>query len=112
MYYLNSDGTPDTTQQSTEAFCQCDQCRRKRKRKPCYNWFSLTNIVIFVIIIGILISLTCKDTKFMNDIYTSTASYNPFSSSSSQPPQPSSGKIASSSPATINVADEFADALF
>lgn len=110
MYYLNSDGTPDTTQQSTEAFCQCDQCRRKRKRKPCYNWFSWTNIVIFVIIIGILISLTCKDTKFMNDIYTSTASYNPFSSSS-PPPQPSSAKITSS-PATINVADEFADALF
>lgn len=113
MYYLNSDGTPDTTQQSTEAFCQCDQCRRKRKRKPCYNWFSWTNIVIFVIIICIMISLTCKDTKFMNDIYTSTAPYNPFSSSSS-PPQPSSGKIASSpAPATISsTSDEFADALF
>lgn len=110
MYYLNSDGTPDTTQQSTEAFCDCQQCRRKRKRSPCYNWFSLTNIVIFVIIIGIMISLMCKDTKFMNDMYNTTDSYNPFSSSS-PPPQPSSAKITSS-PATINVADEFADALF
>ena len=107
MYYLNSDGTPDTTQDNTEAFCQCEQCRRKRKRSPCYNWFSWTNITIFVLLLCIMISLTCKDTKFMNDIYTSTAPYNPFSSSSS--PQPA--KIAPP-PATINVADEFADALF
>ena len=108
MYYLNSDGTPDTTQDNTEAFCQCEQCRRKRKRSPCYNWFSWTNITIFVLLLCIMISLTCKDTKLMNDIYTSTAPYNPFSSSSPQP-----AKIASTPPpAPINVADEFADALF
>lgn len=60
-----------------------------------------------------MISLTCKDTKFMKDIYNTTDSYNPFSSSS--PPQPSSAKIASppAPPTSISSAsDEFADALF
>ncbi len=111
MYYLNSDGTPDLTQQNTEeVYCQCDQCRRKRRKPTCYNWFSWTNITIFVVLLCIIISLTCKDTKFMNDMYNNVSAYNPLSSSSTSP-QPV--KIASTPPsAPINVADEFADALF
>ena len=112
MYYLNSDGTPDKTQENTEAFCQCDQCRRKRKRKPCYKWFSWTNIFILVILVGIIISLTCNNTKFMNDMYASTSPYNPFASSPSSSSPSSTSSTTKSLPPPVNVADDFAEALF
>lgn len=63
MYFLNSDGSKDTTNtpNTSESFCQCQICRRKRKPQRSYrHWFSWTNIIILIVIIGIVISLTCK----------------------------------------------------
>lgn len=64
MYLLNSDGTTDSSNKVTESFCHCELCRRKRKPKPCYNWFSWTNIIIFVLLIGIILSFIVKSSHF------------------------------------------------
>jgi len=45
-------------------------------------------------------------------MYNNVSAYNPLSSSSSSAASAPSTKVVSPPPATINVADEFADALF
>ena len=71
MYFLNSDGSKDTanTPTTSESFCQCQTCRRKRKPQRSYHhWFSWTNIIILIVIIGIIISLTCKMPESFDNI--------------------------------------------
>jgi hypothetical protein len=54
MYYLNSDGSPDTTVVDEFRSCHCDSCKKKRKRKQ--SWFTYTNIFLLIIlIVGIII---------------------------------------------------------
>jgi hypothetical protein len=85
MYFLNSDGTPDASNKVTESYCHCEMCRRKRKPKPCYNWFSWTNIIIFALLIGIILSFTVKSEQFerirqkilMDEFMGETPSYAP-----------------------------------
>lgn len=49
MYYLNDDGSLDTTMTSESFNCNCDLCRRKRKRVKPYDWFCWNNIMFLVI---------------------------------------------------------------
>ena len=71
MYYLNSDGTLDTSGLETTASpavndsastdnysrCDCDLCLRKRKKK-CYKWFSWINIALFLAVLFVIFMLT------------------------------------------------------
>ena len=55
------------------------------KPKPCYNWFSWTNIIIFALLIGIILSFTVKSEQFerirqkilMDEFMGETPSYAP-----------------------------------
>lgn len=55
MYYLHDDGSLDTTMTSESFNCDCDLCRRKRKRVKPYIWFCWNNILFLVIIVVALL---------------------------------------------------------
>jgi len=83
MYYLNSDGSMDKTTLlsdiPTESAvtsnsspstaddyrgCNCNICSRKRKKRSMYpRWFSWINIIIFLLLVGVTVMISCSGNK-------------------------------------------------
>lgn len=82
MYYLNSDGSPDTTVVDEFRSCYCDSCKKKRKRKQ-YSWFSYTNILLFIILIVGIVVMTV-DSKQLSRLFD-FSSYGKATTASSEP---------------------------
>ena len=105
MYYLNSDGTLDTSSNTDiENFskCNCNTCLQKRKSSYKNKWFSWTNIILILIFIGIIL-FACNIEKICLYFYSS-----PSSSSyptSSYPESTTTTTSSSSSDSTSNNKD-------
>jgi hypothetical protein len=94
MYYLNSDGSPDTTVVDEFRSCYCDSCKKKRKRKQ-YSWFSYTNILLFIILIVGIVVMTV-DSKQLSRLFD-FSSYGKATTTTSTLSEPttSSGDVTS-----------------
>lgn len=108
MYYLNSDGSLDKTTlisdipaESTVSAsltndgaddnyrgCNCNICSRKRKKRSIYpRWLSWTNIIIFLLLIGVIIMIFSGN-KIFNLFTNNTTSSAVTPSNKIMPPPP------------------------
>jgi hypothetical protein len=104
MYYLNSDGSLDkttllsdipaesavTTNSSSSTAddyrgCNCNICSRKRKKRSIYpRWFSWINIIIFLLLVGVIVMISCSGNKIFT-LFSGSSSNNTVSNFSEKP---------------------------
>jgi len=59
MYYLNADGTVERVNNQQQR-CNCNKCQQKYKKSGS-SWFSLKNIILFIIVAVILYMIFTSD---------------------------------------------------
>lgn len=95
MYYLNDDGSLDTTMTSESFNCNCDLCRRKRKRVKPYDWFCWNNILFLVImVVAVLLIYKTNIVAYFKNLIGSSNIDLTTSSSKNDFPSPTSGTAA------------------
>lgn len=97
MYYLNDDGSLDTTMTSESFNCNCDLCRRKRKRVKPYDWFCWNNIMFLLIMfVALLLIYKTNIVTYVKNLLGTNIDLTSSSASSSKNdfPSPTSGTAA------------------
>jgi hypothetical protein len=82
MYYLNSDGTLDTSITEIENYnkCNCNMCLQKRKSSS-KKWFPWTSIILISIFI-VIVLVSCNIEKILAYFYNCSSSSSTSSPSS------------------------------